>query len=152
MAYQPNGSKQGPANSEAYWAAKDHQERVRNFKVALGIFLGLTALSVFLFTVAHILFVPFLAIIMGIRAAVIAWHAFGKSGSRPAPAATPPPTGWQQAPGPWASPPGVVPPPPSQGAAPPPPPPPPPSAPPIPPPPPAQARPQPPSDAAPWNI
>jgi hypothetical protein len=103
-------------------------------------------------TTAHIVYIPFLAIGAGIRAAIIGWQTFGKGGGRSAAPASPPPTGWQQAPGPWASPQVATPPPPAQGAVPPPPPPLPPSAQPIPPAVPAQSLPQPPSDAAPWNI
>ena len=153
MAYQQNGSAPAPGDSETRWRASDHALRVRSFKTALAIFGGLLVLSAVLMTTAHIVYIPFLTIGAGIRAAIIGWQTFGKGGGRSAAHASPPPTGWQQAPGPWASPQvAAPPPPPPQGAAPPPPPPPPPPAQRIPPPPPDQAAPRPPSDAAPWNI
>lgn len=152
MSYQQNGFTPAPGDSEARWRASDHALRVRSFKTALAIFGGLAVLSVVLMTTAHIVYIPFLTIGAGIRAAIIGWQTFGKGGGRSSASASPP-TGWQQAPGPWASPQVAVPPPPSHGAVPPPPPPPPPpSTQPVPPPPPAQTPAQPASDAAPWNI
>jgi outer membrane biosynthesis protein TonB len=139
MAYEGNGFTPSPGDSEARWRASDHALRVRSFKMALAIFGGLLVLSAVLMTTAHIVYIPFLTIGAGIRAAIIGWQTFGKGANRSAPAA----------PSQVAAPP----PPPVQGAAPPPPPPPPPPpAQPISPPPPPQAPPQSSSDAAHWNI
>jgi hypothetical protein len=45
---------------------------------------------------AHVVFVPFLTIIMGIRAAIIGWQVFGKGASAPAGYRAAPSAGWQQ--------------------------------------------------------
>jgi len=154
MSMQPNGWSTGPSDSEAKWRASDHALRVKSFKTALAIFVGLGVLSIVLMKTAHIVYIPFLTIGAGIRAAIIGWQAFGPGGSRQSmQTSSAPPSAWQQ-PAPPSSPAQAPPPPPVPplpGQVPPPPPPPPVQAP--PPPPPAQQPPrQPSSDAAPWNI
>jgi hypothetical protein len=96
MAQQPSGWTQGPSDSEARWRARDRELKLHSFKVALGIFGGLAALSIFLMAAAHVVFLPFLTLIMGGRAAIIGWQLFGKGASAPAGYHAAPPAGWQQ--------------------------------------------------------
>lgn len=95
MANQPNGWSQGPSDSEARWRESDRALKLHSFKVALGIFGGLAALSIFLMAAAHVVFLPFLTLIMGGRAAIIGWQLFGKGASAPAGYHAAPPAGWQ---------------------------------------------------------
>jgi hypothetical protein len=96
MTDQPSGWSQGPTDSEARWRASDRELKLHSFKVALGIFGGLALLSVGLMATVHVVFIPFLTVIMGIRAAIIGWQVFGKEQATPTRHAAPPPTGWQQ--------------------------------------------------------
>ena len=105
MSQQPGGWTQGPGDSEARWRARDRELKLHSFKVALGIFGGLAALSIVLMAAAHVIFLPFLTLIMGGRAAIIGWQLFGKGASAPADYRTPP-AGWQQ-PAPFAAPPAA---------------------------------------------
>jgi hypothetical protein len=96
MADQPNGWSQGPSDSESRWRASDRELKLHSFKVALGIFGGLALLSMGLVATLHVVYLPVLTVIAGIRAAIIGWQVFGKEQATPTRYAAPPPTGWRQ--------------------------------------------------------
>jgi hypothetical protein len=87
---------QAPGDSEARWRESDRALKLHSFKVALGIFAALAVGSIVLMMAAHVIFLPFLTLIMGGRAAIIGWQVFGPGNNTPSRPARTGSSAWQQ--------------------------------------------------------
>jgi hypothetical protein len=96
MTDQTSGWTPRPGDSEARWRESDRALKLQSFKVALGIFAALAVGSIVLMMAAHVIFLPFLTLIMGGRAAIIGWQVFGPGNGRPSRSAGAVSPGWQQ--------------------------------------------------------